>query len=333
MNDVINLIRTRYLENSKPKRRNDNFKLGLVIEGGSMRGIVSTGMASALHILGLKDTFDAVYGASAGALTGSFFITDMIPLGPGIYYEELTSKRFINLFRAITNDYVMNLDHLIKYVLQGTKPLNWRGVMESDIPLNIVVSSVNERKEKVYNRFKSKEDVFTLLKASANIPFIAGPPIPFEDDLFLDASIYESIPVNSAQTDGCTHVLVLMSKPFGQLRDKLSFFEKVFILPKLRKLKGGMDDDYSAQIEKYNNLITILIQNNLTCNSGFSTYSICPDSNDKIVKRLEKNPLKLREGAISGMKAVFKTFCDHSDQISFFDTIYPIIDGAIPKPT
>ena len=35
-----------------------------------MRGCVAAGMVSCLHFLGLADSFDGVYGASAGSLVG-----------------------------------------------------------------------------------------------------------------------------------------------------------------------------------------------------------------------------------------------------------------------
>lgn len=41
-----------------------------VAQGGGMRGCVAAGMASCLHCLGLADSFDGVYGASAGSLVG-----------------------------------------------------------------------------------------------------------------------------------------------------------------------------------------------------------------------------------------------------------------------
>lgn len=42
----------------------------VVPQGGGMRGCVAAGMASCLHYLGLADSFDGVYGASAGSLVG-----------------------------------------------------------------------------------------------------------------------------------------------------------------------------------------------------------------------------------------------------------------------
>ena len=40
-----------------------------------MRGTVSAGMALALHERGLVSAFDAVYGASAGAITGAWLLS------------------------------------------------------------------------------------------------------------------------------------------------------------------------------------------------------------------------------------------------------------------
>ncbi|CAN0533353.1 unnamed protein product, partial [Ectocarpus sp. 8 AP-2014] len=53
----------------------DGRRIGLAIEGGGMRGCVAAGMASCLHFLGMADSFDCVYGASAGSLIGKMSLT------------------------------------------------------------------------------------------------------------------------------------------------------------------------------------------------------------------------------------------------------------------
>lgn len=53
-NEAIKLLRKRADQNSKPGKRSDGFKLGLVVEGGGMRGAVSGGALQALHDLGLR---------------------------------------------------------------------------------------------------------------------------------------------------------------------------------------------------------------------------------------------------------------------------------------
>ena len=47
-NPVIDLIMQRTHDGSKPGQREDRYKLGLAIEGGAMRGVVTAGMVTAL---------------------------------------------------------------------------------------------------------------------------------------------------------------------------------------------------------------------------------------------------------------------------------------------
>jgi hypothetical protein len=55
--------------------RADGRRVALVIEGGGMRGTISGGMALALHELGLVPAIDAVYGSSAGTITGAWLLS------------------------------------------------------------------------------------------------------------------------------------------------------------------------------------------------------------------------------------------------------------------
>jgi hypothetical protein len=74
---VIGSVIKRWKEGSKPGRRSydDKNRIALCIEGGGMRGCVAAGATAALHFLGLNDAVDIVYGSSAGAMVGSYFIS------------------------------------------------------------------------------------------------------------------------------------------------------------------------------------------------------------------------------------------------------------------
>jgi predicted acylesterase/phospholipase RssA len=71
---VLRVVAGRAGAGSRPAGRNDGLHVALAIEGGGMRGTVSAGMALALHELGLVPAFDAVYGASAGAISGAWLL-------------------------------------------------------------------------------------------------------------------------------------------------------------------------------------------------------------------------------------------------------------------
>jgi predicted acylesterase/phospholipase RssA len=68
MHEVVRVLGERGRAGSRPGERSDGFRVALAVEGGGMRGTISAGMAFALDELGLVSAFDAVYGASAGAI-------------------------------------------------------------------------------------------------------------------------------------------------------------------------------------------------------------------------------------------------------------------------
>ena len=105
---VAERLRRRALDGG----RDDGARLALAIEGGGMRGAVSAGMAIAIDELGLTDAFDAVYGASAGALNGVWLLSGnpadgLRPAGrhavvfdgdgwpSGVYFYRLRAGRFV----------------------------------------------------------------------------------------------------------------------------------------------------------------------------------------------------------------------------------------------
>ena len=74
---VIELVAKRWKTKSKPGKRlsGDAQKVALCIEGGGMRGCVAAGATAAINFLGLSDSIDVIYGSSAGAMVGTYFIS------------------------------------------------------------------------------------------------------------------------------------------------------------------------------------------------------------------------------------------------------------------
>jgi predicted patatin/cPLA2 family phospholipase len=329
---VIKLIRNRKEEGSLPNQRFDNYKLGLVLEGGGMRGVVGAGMATALHYLGLTNVFDAVYGSSAGALAGSLFVTQTMPIGPSIYYDDLIGKGFIDLKNMFSNRKpIMNIDFLMNTVLKQRKPLNWKGVIESDIPLNIIVSPTTNGKSLCINNYKTKDELFLLLKASATVPIIAGHPIKFKEYDIWDSAFYEPIPYKSALKNECTHLLVLLTRPKGVTKAAPTLIEKHVIAPKIKKIRPGLEIDYLTRNEKYNKSLEYLYAQNEHSGDNINIYSVYLPGECRPISGLVKNRNILLEGAKHGMQAVMNIFLDdksirYQEVLSPFDKF-----SLIPK--
>ncbi|KAG7671719.1 hypothetical protein Ndes2526B_g07387 [Nannochloris sp. 'desiccata'] len=213
---ALQLLRQRAISKSRPGQRSDNFKLGLVVEGGGMRGCVSGGALQAIADLGLKEAFDAVYGSSAGAINGSFFLANDLD-AVNIYHDHIASDEFINLRRLLSRRSdlppALNLSFLIDHVMQSVHPLDFDSVIASEIPLKVVASSLDALGPVLLSDFKDKDDLVTALRASATVPEVAGGPVLHRGHRLVDAAVFEAVPFRSAIADGCTHVLVLCTRP------------------------------------------------------------------------------------------------------------------------
>lgn len=213
---TLRLLRQRIVSKSRPGERTDPFKLGLVVEGGGMRGCVSGGGLQALNDLGLRDVFDACYGSSAGAINSTFFLTEQRE-GVGIYYNHIASEEFIDLRRLLSRrpglPPALNLEFLLEHVMERVQPLDWDAVLRSDIPLKVVASSLNTLGPVLLENFMDKSDLVSCLRASATVPEVAGGPVNHRGHSLVDAAVFEPVPFRSAVADGCTHVLVLCTRP------------------------------------------------------------------------------------------------------------------------
>ncbi len=252
---VLDLMRQRKRDGSRPGQRTDSARLGLAIEGGAMRGVVSGGMLKALEHLGMLDTFDIVYGSSAGAINGAFFLASQAAHGIDIYFEEINNSRFLSLGRSVTRRPVMLLDYLFEEVMVERKVLDWRAVIESPIPLKVVATSLDKIGPRLFEEFRDREHLFAVLRASSSIPLLAGAPVVIDGERFLDALLVEPIPYRSAVRDGCSHVLVLFTRPEGFLNGRPNLVERhvlgrwiASLEPRLRNAYLGQERVYDGQV-------------------------------------------------------------------------------------
>jgi len=222
--ETIQVLRQRVISKSSPCARQDSFKLGLVVEGGGMRGCVSGGALQALNDLGIRDAFDAVYGSSAGAINSTFFLSGQRD-GVHIYHDHIASEEFIDLRRLISRRPgtapALNLDFLLGEVINDACPLDFDAVLSSQIPLKVVASSLDSLSPVLLQDFKCKDDLIACLRASATVPEVAGGPVHHRGQRFVDAAVFEAVPFRSAIADGCTHVLVLCTRPAPARRSYL----------------------------------------------------------------------------------------------------------------
>ncbi len=291
---VMDIIAERVGSKRPWHSRGDSYKVGLVIEGGAMRGIISGGMAKALGVLEVKDAFDAVYGVSAGAATGAYFLAKQAD-AISIYYEYINNTRFINYGRTP----MVDIPYLVYNVMRGQKPLHARKVLESEIPLHIFVASAKDAKTVDFHEFYNEQHLFDALHWAMRIPIVAGMPARVGDKHYSDAgSTTGGISYTEALADGCTHMVVLMSDTPSQIvADLCGYAVLRSTYPKLARALSESSIHYSKTLHEMKK----------------HTPQVQLVRTDKHVPigLLETNAAKLKHAAGEGYSATIKTFEKH----------------------
>ena len=198
----------------------DGAHVALVLEGGGMRGVTSISLACGLADAGLLNAFDSVHGSSAGACAAAYFATGQHELGASIYYEDLVSSEFIDIKRCLVGKPIMSTSFLIDEVMKNRKPLESSKIISRPGYVNLVLTRAVDGEERLVSTYKTAEEIYSYLRATICIPFVAGPPIKIGADSYFDGGLRQQIAVNSALASGATHVLILMSRREDHLRRK-----------------------------------------------------------------------------------------------------------------
>ena len=279
-----------------------------------MRGVVSAGMVAALEQLGFRDSFDVVYGSSAGSICGAYFLAKQARYGTTIFYENINNSNFIDLLRIFKGEPIVSLEYLLDIVSVHEKPLDCRAVIESDIQLKIVASSIREKRSTILEKFNTPEELRVALKASARIPIVAGPPVEYKGDRYLDASVYESIPFRAALQENPTDVVVLMSRPHGDMRSDPGFLDKYVISRRLAKIDRELAEHYMERAVEYKSEVQVISSGSDEAGSA-KIWPIQIASDSKKVSSLEKSRSKLVRGAMDGYEAVYSALGENKPQL------------------
>jgi predicted patatin/cPLA2 family phospholipase len=307
LNSVAKLLLERQRQGSRPGARRDGRKIALAIEGGGMRGVVSGAMVAALEQLDLLDGFDAVYGSSAGSIAGAYFIAGQARYATTIFYDELNNKEFIDPWRLLGSKPVLSLEFLLDHVCVHKRPLKTERVLRSPIGLNVVCTSVSKLTNVSLRGFKSAPELFEALRCGARIPVFAGPPVEFRGDRFLDASIYESIPYKSAIQDSATDLVMLLTRPQGNLRRTPGMIDRMIVAPYLSRIHPELGQHYLRRADHYAEEIEDITRYSAG-ESGPRALTIQLDRSETAIRPFEKSREKLLAAAMGGFAAVYKAF-------------------------
>jgi len=307
-NPVLDVLRRRFRNGSRAPH-GDGAKVALCIEGGSMRGVISAGMVVALEQLGWLACFDAVYGSSAGAMNGAYFVAGQAALGATIYHDDINRRAFIDLLRPLRGRPILDLDFLVDEVMRKQKPLDTARVIASTVPLIALATDAQTGRRHLFRDFADSRDLLRALRAGATMPIFAGPPFPHRRGHYFDALLSEPIPVPAAEDDGHTHILALLTRPYSPTNRTISFTDKHLIGRRLAKVSRELGRLYMGRVEAYAALLADIASGRGPRGQAH-VFAIRPGGHT--IEKLERRRHRLVDGAAEGLQAVLTAVMDGS---------------------
>lgn len=247
---VLELLRTRLDTGSRPGARTDGAKLGLAVEGGGMRGVVSGAMLCALEELHLIRCFDAVYGCSSGAVNAAYALAGDTWFPLSIYYDDLPTREFMDYRRVLRGRSALSSGFVFDTLMEGRKPLRYDRVLASEVPLHVAITDVDTVSTISATGFASAEELRAALVASTWLPVAMFGTTRWRGHRAVDGGVLTAHPFRLALWDECTHVLSLSTRPAGSLRTAPASPHRA-VAGWLEVLSRGLGTGYLAAMRDY----------------------------------------------------------------------------------
>ena len=329
---VVQIIRRRRSEGSRPGARRDGRRVALVIEGGGMRGVVSAGMTAALEQLGLRDAFDEVHGASAGAFNAAFLLAGQAAYLTALYQHGFGDPRFVSVRRAVRGGPAFDMDYVITDVWTRQRPLRFDAILSSGIDLHCTATDADRAEIVDLAELHDDEQIRCALRASARLPWLAGPPVRFRARRLLDATLAEAIPVHAAFA-GATDVLVLQTRPRGVHHAPLSRAVGRLTDHYLQAINPALVTLRRTRSRRYDELSAWLATQAADPAARPSVCVIRPPAGALLIGQLEHRSVPLQTAASHGLRAAWMALEGEDPELLATLRAYPHSAGRNGDPS
>jgi hypothetical protein len=264
-------------------RRKKMIKAALVLEGGALRGMYTSGVLDTF----LKNNmeFECVAGVSAGALNAMSYISKQPGRSAKINLEYCDDPRYIGRKAFIKNKGIIGYDYLFGDISENKVPFDYKS-FENTNQRFIIVTTNCEKAETEYLEKSNCNDLFKVAQASSSMP-LASAMVEINNNHYLDGAVTTSIPVKWALEQGYEKVVVVLT------RDKT--YRKPILSNKMKKLHKLAYHKYPKLIEKLNTMperYNKLQEELIDLEKEGKIFIIRPEK-EVTVSRLEKDKEKL----------------------------------------
>ena len=266
-----------------------SMKIGLVLEGGAMRG---------MYTAGVLDTFldkdfwvDGIISVSAGALFGVNYPSRQ--KGRAIRYNKkfISDNRYISFKSLVSTGNIVNKDFAFYEVPFKYDVFDNKTFKESDIDFYVAVTNLQTAQAE-YVKLTDPLAQMEVLRATSAMPYVSR-PVEIDGIPYLDGAIADSIPVEQMQKLGYDKIIVILTRTLEYRKSKPMDWIAKWFYRRYPHFADAVNQRYAMYNRQVENVIKLAEKGDI--------FVIRP-SVDLKIKRIEKDPNKLQAMYELGMK-------------------------------
>ena len=278
-----------------------SMKIGLVLEGGAMRG---------MYTAGVLDTFldkdfwvNGIISVSAGALFGVNYPSRQ--KGRAIRYNKkfISDKRYISFKSLVSTGNIVNKDFAFYEVPFKYDVFDNKTFKESDIDFYVAVTNLQTAQAE-YVKLIDPLAQMEVLRATSAMPYVSR-PVEIDGIPYLDGAIADSIPVEQMQKLGYDKIIVILTRTLEYRKSKPMIWIAKWFYRRYPHFADAVNQRYAMYNQQVENVIKLAEEGDI--------FVIRP-SVDLKIKRIEKDPNKLQamyELGIKDMQLQWKNLLDY----------------------
>ncbi len=224
-------------------------KMGLVLEGGGMRGVFTCGVLD--FFMDHQIEFPYVVGVSAGACNGLSYQSHQRGRARYSNIDLLDKYHYIGLKYLWYQHSILDQRLLYELFPEEILPYDYQACFQNPTRFEMVTTNCVTGRACYLEERKDKFRLLDIAKASSSLPYVC--PVAYVDGRpMLDGGIVDSIPVLRAMEQGYEHNVVVLTRNKGYRKTEKDIKVPKFIYtryPRLRVVLSNRCKVYNKQLE------------------------------------------------------------------------------------
>ena len=226
---------------------------GLILEGGGMRGVFTSGVLDNLMDRGIR--FPYTIGVSAGACNGLSYMSEQRGRAKYCNIDLLEKHHYIGLKHLLLKGNIMDFDLLFRRIPEELSPYDYNKYAAQDGIFEMVTTSCKSGKACYMNEKHNPDRIIEIVRASSSLPFVS--PIAYVDgEPMMDGGVADSIPLLRARELGYDNNIVILTrnkgyrKPLKETKIPPLFYRKYPALRQAIRLRNSIYNKQIAFVEE-----------------------------------------------------------------------------------